>query len=136
GGEDAVVAGQGLVVDDVDPGLAEAQDEAAEVPDEQGGMRLPRRAKVRLHAEVDLHRAALEPGAAALGQLRRLRDLGDTEEPRVERASLVLPSGGHGELDMIDSDNGHAGGYALKLRKRCPGRPQSRMRPPSSTVRT
>jgi hypothetical protein len=43
GGEDAVVAGQGLVVDDVDSGLPEAQDEAPEVPDEQGGMRLPRR---------------------------------------------------------------------------------------------
>jgi len=55
---------------------------------------------------VDLDRAALEPGPAAGRERRGLGELGDPEQARVERAGLRLAAGRHGELHVIDPDDG------------------------------
>ena len=53
----ALVAVERLVADDVDAGVVEAAYQCAEIGDEQGRMRLPRRSEVLFHPEMDLQRA-------------------------------------------------------------------------------
>src|SRR5262249_43289688 len=80
---------------------------AQAAPAERRGGPLPG-AELRVDAEVDLHGAALEPGPAPRGELRRLRALGDAEQLRVEAARVGLSPGGHRELDVVYPDDGHS----------------------------
>jgi hypothetical protein len=56
---------------------------------------------------MDLDRAALEPGPAAGREHRGLGQLGDPEQSGVEGARVRLAPGRHGELHVIDADDGH-----------------------------
>jgi hypothetical protein len=60
------------------------------------------RAKIILHAEVDLNAAALEPASATLSKFGRFRDLRHTQQAAIELASGVFTAYRHGELDVID----------------------------------
>ena len=68
----------------------------------QGRMRFLRRAKIILHAEMNLHLAAFEPAPAALGEFSRLGNLHHAQEVAVEAARRVFFATWHGELDVID----------------------------------
>ena len=78
-----------------------------ETADQQARVSFPRGAEVGVHAQVDLDRAALEPGPAAGRERRGLGQLGDPQQSRVEGARLRLAAGGHRELHVIDADDGH-----------------------------
>jgi hypothetical protein len=71
-------------------------------------MRLLGRMEVRVDAEVNLHRAVAEPGAAAPGQRIRFWHFGQAEHAAVERARQCLPAGRHREQDVIDGHDSHA----------------------------
>src|SRR5262245_15940456 len=102
---DTLVARKKTVFHDFDSGLAKAPREAFEVVHEEGGMRLLCRAKLRLDSEMNLHRSPLEPGAAPLCELGGFRDLGQTEEPRVESARLLLLALRHRKLNVLDAQD-------------------------------
>ena len=70
-------------------------------------MRLRRRTKVRLDPEMHLELPAFEPDAAAPGEVGWLGDLGNLEEPGVERARFLFLAAGHRELDVVDLENRH-----------------------------
>lgn len=70
-------------------------------------MRLSRRYKILLDAEVNLQLTSLEPAAAARGEMRRLCRFRDSENVLVEFPRVALPAGGHGEQDMIQAANPH-----------------------------
>ena len=70
-------------------------------------MRLDGRPEVALDAEVDLHLAVLEPDAPALREFRGLRSFRYAEQLAVEAPGFRLPPRGHGELDVVDADDGH-----------------------------
>ena len=57
------------------------------------------------HADVQLLRAAREPAAAAACERRGLLELGQAEQPAVERARLLLAAGRRGHLHVIDADD-------------------------------
>ena len=71
----------------------------------QGGVGLPGRPEVIFHPEVDLGRSPLEPAAAPDGELRRLGDPRQAEQPGEEGLGrgLRLGAGGHGQLDVVDA---------------------------------
>ena len=66
-------------------------------------MGLSRGTEVLFDPDVDLLRPARKPEAAADGEGRGLRELGEAEELTEEPASLGLASAWSGELDVIDS---------------------------------
>ena len=73
----------------------------------EGRMGLAGRPKVCFHAKMELDRIVAEPDAPD-GECRRLRKLYQAEHRGIERACLVLPAGGHGQLNMIEAEKGHA----------------------------
>jgi mRNA-processing protein COX24 len=79
--------------------------QAGQIPDQEGGMGLLGRAKVGLDAQMDHGRPGREPTAAALGQWLRLGLAGESEDPRIERFRLILASGRHGQLYVIEPDH-------------------------------
>lgn len=70
-------------------------------------MGFPGRTKVRLHAEVHLGPGSSKPGASALGEMRRLRYLSQTEDSAVKTPRLVLLSRRHGQLDVMNAYDAH-----------------------------
>jgi len=51
---------------------------------------------------MDLYRAAAEPTSAPTNKFHRLGNFRHSQDLGIEGARSVLPSGRHGELDMID----------------------------------
>jgi hypothetical protein len=78
---DPVVPVERLVVLHGEPGCSDGIGDAAHVVDDEGRMRLCRRAKVRVDTEVNLQIPILEPAATARCEMIRLRNLGDAEDP-------------------------------------------------------
>ena len=82
-------------------------------------MRLARRGKIGLDADVQLLRADLEPDPAAASERLRLLELREPEDVAEERAGGVLAARGGGELDVVDARKhslrlaraGYASGY-------------------------
>ena len=68
----------------------------------QGGMRLLRRAKILLHAEMNLHFTTFEPASSTLSEFRWLGNLGHAKQIAVKPASRIFPARRHGKLNMID----------------------------------
>jgi len=68
------------------------------------GMRFPGRPEILLHAQVNLHLAALEPAAAAFGKLARLRNFAHAENAGVKAACAFLLAWRHGELHVLNGD--------------------------------
>jgi alkylhydroperoxidase family enzyme len=65
-------------------------------------MRLPGRAKVRVHTEMHLERSPLEPTAATPCKLRWLSHLRNAKLAGIEGARLGLTAGRHGKLNVIE----------------------------------
>src|ERR1700682_4267123 len=107
GDEGPFEAGQRFVVHRRMPGGCAAPKELGEIGDEQGGMRLPRRTEVVLDAEVNLRGASLEPCASAHGEVRRLRQFGQSEKSAVERPRLGLAPSRHRKLYVMNANDRH-----------------------------
>src|SRR5262245_59324307 len=60
-----------------------------------------------LHADVELHVAGAEPGAAARAKRRRVRQLDHLEKADVEGARLLLAARRRGDLDVVEAENRH-----------------------------
>src|ERR1700684_366645 len=88
--------------------LHETRAQAAEVAHQKGRMRLLRRAKILLDAEMKLLRAERKPDAAAHFEIRRLLEFRQAEYAAVERARLGFLAARHGQEQMIERDDaGH-----------------------------
>jgi hypothetical protein len=70
---------------------------------------------------MNLESSALEPDAAAPGQVRRLGFLGDAEHARVEGARLFFFTRRHRQLDMLDRVDLHRGRCPFMTRARTRG---------------
>ena len=88
-------------------GIGEGFEKLREVPDKEGRVRLPGRAKVSLHAEMKLQRAALEPGASAHGEIGGLGNFCQAEKAAKKSTRQLLTTTWYRELDVIDSVYGH-----------------------------
>ena len=73
-------------------------------------MRLAGRPELRLDAEMDLDRAALDPDAAAFRELRRLHELRHAEHADIEAAARRLRAGRNRDLHVIEAE--HRGRHA------------------------
>src|SRR6185295_12559870 len=105
--KDSPDAGEGFFFRDFVPCIAQRGDERRETVHAKTRMRLARRTKLRIHAEVDPDVALLEPRATALSELRRLRHFRNSKQSTVELARRLLAPGGHRELHMIDPFDRH-----------------------------
>src|SRR5262249_38213487 len=103
----AVVAGHALVVRHFDTGRTKPLREHAEAAGEKGRVRLAGRAEVRVDADVDAYRVALEPAPTARREGIGFRNFGDLQEPGVEPTREILPAARHGELDVVDAQDPH-----------------------------
>src|SRR5262249_11457541 len=74
---------------------------------QQSRVRLLGGSKLLVDAQMDLHRAALEPDAASLREVFGLWNLPETQQRRVEGPSVLFSTSRHGKLNMIDSDDRH-----------------------------
>ena len=88
-------------------GSRQRLEETGQFRHEQRGMRLLRRAKSGLDAKVQLHSTALKPGAATGREIWRLGNFRQAKNDSVKLASQRFAARGHGELNVIDSVNGH-----------------------------
>jgi hypothetical protein len=104
---DPVIAGQRLVPPGGNATFGESRNKAGEIIDEERRMRLARRPEIRLDAEMDPDRAALEPAAAALPESVRLLHLGEIEKAAIEAPRLIFAAGRHGELDVVELKQRH-----------------------------
>ncbi len=58
--------------------------------------------KLEFNSQMNLHRAALKPASAALGEFRRFRCLSHAEHIAIERTRPTFFACRHGKLNMID----------------------------------
>jgi hypothetical protein len=100
-----IIAGKGLILDDLTAGIPEPANQISQVANEQPGVCLACRSKIGLNTYVDLDLSAFEPRTAAFGQSGRLSHFRYAEEPSVESASIVLPTIWHRELDVVNADD-------------------------------
>jgi hypothetical protein len=68
----------------------------------EGGVSFFCRTKVVFHSQMNLNCSAQEPAPATFGKLRRFRQLGHTENIKVEPPGSFFSSDGHSQLDVID----------------------------------
>ena len=64
-------------------------------------------AKIGVDPDVQLLRAELEPAAPAPRHLRRLGQLGQTEQLAIKAPRRIFAADGNGDLDMIDGQIDH-----------------------------
>src|SRR5579875_2809379 len=111
---------------------AQAVQEPLEILHQEGGVSLPGRPEVLLHAQVDPQPpAVLEPRTPAGGQGLGLGHPGNPEEALVEGDRPILLTGGHGQLHVIQPhDRAHRLPPAPHLSGTCitAGRPGRRGR--------
>lgn len=72
-------------------------------------MRFLRGPELGFDAQMQLEVARLEPHAAAPGEIFGLGHFGEAEQTRVEVAGLVFFAGRHGELHVIEREDGKSG---------------------------
>src|SRR4029078_8166025 len=89
---------------DRDAGHAQPHEELLVVATAQRGVGLARGLEPLLDAEVDAHRATLEPAPSPLGKVGRLRHLDEAEELAVKAPRDLLAVGWDGELDVIEGE--------------------------------
>src|SRR6185295_15880602 len=114
---DAVVARQ-LIVVHLEAGVAKPLHQRPQIPNEKRRVGLPCRTKLWIDTQMDLHIVVFEPYAATRGQLRGLRRFRDSQDAAVELPTLFLTAYGHGELDMVDTDDRHCRHPPLEDRSR------------------
>src|SRR3954447_17841694 len=104
GGKEAPHARDGVVPERRVGGSLKPRREPVDVGNEDSRMRLAGRPELRLDAEMDLDRAALDPDAAAFRELRRLHDLRHAEHADVEAAARRLRAGRTRDLHVIEAE--------------------------------
>lgn len=80
-------------------------EECLDIAHRKRGMRLPRRPKGVLDADVELAVAHAKPAPAATPELRRLLDLLEPQQPAEEPACLGLAALWRGELYVVDVEH-------------------------------
>lgn len=103
----AVMAGKGLILDDLHTELMQGVSQGGHVIHQQGRMGLTRRAKFILDSEVDPDLARLEPTSSPGREMDRLFDLGYAEHTLVESNGPRLLAPGHGQLHVVDPYERH-----------------------------
>ena len=86
---------------------SERVDDLPEIADEKSWMRSLRWPKVGFYAKVQLQRTTPKPCTPSRGEIRRLRDFREPKNLAVKTARQRFTRGRHGELNVIDSVNGH-----------------------------
>ena len=69
-------------------------------------MGLPRRSERLFHPDMKLTASEPEPTASAVGEQRRLFDLGQSEQLAVEAAGSILAARGRSDLYVVESGDG------------------------------
>jgi hypothetical protein len=87
--------------------IAKLRNQSIELIDQQRWVSLSRGAKLLLDPEMHLHAARPEPDSAAMHEVRRLRDLRNTQQASIELPRVVLMTCRHRELHVVDSQDGH-----------------------------
>src|SRR5213594_642575 len=95
------------VLEDLNTSLTKTFHQRLKFAHKQRRMSLSSRTKVHINSEVNLDRAAFDPNTAPLGKVRRLWNLGDAKQPRIEPSRLCLSPRGHRQLHVFDSDDWH-----------------------------
>src|SRR5262249_48587556 len=113
-----LVARERLSVDDLVTGAAKPGHEGFQVRHQQARMRFPSWAHVGVNAKMNFHGCALEPNATAHDEMIGLRSLRNAQKARVEETSLLLPSRGHCQLNMIYANDCQSG-LLLRSGQRC-----------------
>lgn len=75
----------------------------AKIGHQQRGMRLARRDKGFLHAEVERHARRREPAPAAGGEVGRLGLFDQTQHFAIESPRLFLATPRYGELHVVET---------------------------------
>ena len=98
----AASAGDGGILGDLDIAGEESLAEIVEAGDGEGGMGFASGMEIRLHADVELLRAAFEPAAATRLERCRLWNFAQAQESPVEFASGRFAPRGSGYLKVIE----------------------------------
>jgi hypothetical protein len=77
-------------------------DQAVQIADEEAGVSLPCRSKLRIDAQVDPDARAFEPRSPPSSKMRRLLDLRQAQEVDVEAPRRLFLPRRHGQLHVID----------------------------------
>lgn len=96
------LGGVGLISRLLDPG-----DQFIQSIDEEGGMGFARRFEIRFDTEVELYVLRLEPGTAAFCKFIWFGNLRETQQADIERTRLFYFTGRHGDLHVINGEDGH-----------------------------
>src|SRR5262249_2675012 len=91
-----------VVPPELDAGIAEPSRHRIEVVDEERGMRLASGSEPLLDTDMELIAFTTEPGPTPGSEHRRLVDLGETEQPAVDRAPLALAPRRAAHLDVME----------------------------------
>ncbi len=70
-------------------------------------MGFARRLEIRFDTDVELHVLRLEPGTAAFCKFRWFGNLRETQQADIKRARLFFFTGRHGDLHVINGEDGH-----------------------------
>ncbi len=82
-------------------------DQARKIADEQSGMRLPGRTKIRFHTKMQLQRATLKPGTTSSSKIWRFGNLGQSKQLAVKPTCQCFSANRNGQLNMVDAVYGH-----------------------------
>jgi hypothetical protein len=63
--------------------------------------------EIGFEAEMKIYGSGYEPDAFALSHLRRLFDLGKTEDAGVKGASAIFTGNGNGDLHVVEAEDWH-----------------------------
>jgi hypothetical protein len=94
--KDSVIALQRLVMRDCVSGICQSRRQSRQIIHEEGRMRLSRRRKILLDAEMNLQFTIFKPAATARGEFRWFHRLWNSEDTLLEFPGLGLPPGWHG----------------------------------------
>lgn len=70
-------------------------------------MRLLRGTEIRLDPQMQPQHPAFEPASATHGEMYRLRNMDETEQPRVEADRRALTTRRHGQLHVFERHDLH-----------------------------
>ena len=88
---------------DLDTGGPQGRLERRQVVDRQGGVGLAGGPEILLHAQMQRHGPVGEPATATGGERRGFAEALESEHTGIEGLCLVLPTGGHGQLHVVQT---------------------------------
>ncbi len=103
----SMITGEKFVIANLDARIAKRKDQGTQFLHEQGRVRLSRRSKILLDPKVNPEGRHLKPYAAASCERLRFGNLRQPEQSGIKFARFILPTGGHGKLDVVNGKNRH-----------------------------